>query len=100
MKNFLIFLKCHKANLHISKLNLIFALRKKTKTIIRMKAKVYQFMADGFEDVEALIPVDVLRRGGVDIKAISPFLVVHGGHKKTACKMQAVWGTVMKAISS
>ena len=25
-----------------------------------MKAKVYQFMADGFEDVEALIPVDVL----------------------------------------
>ena len=32
MKNFLIFLKCHKANLHISKLNLIFALRKNTKT--------------------------------------------------------------------
>ena len=36
-----------------------------------MKAKVYQFMADGFEDVEALIPVDVLRRGGVDIKTVS-----------------------------
>ncbi|MBP5570182.1 MAG: DJ-1/PfpI family protein [Prevotella sp.] len=33
--------------------------------------KVYQFMADGFEDVEALIPVDVLRRGGVDIKTVS-----------------------------
>ena len=28
-------------------------------------------MADGFEDVEALIPVDVLRRGGVDIKTVS-----------------------------
>ena len=29
-------------------------------------AKVFQFMANGFEDIEALIPVDVLRRGGVD----------------------------------
>ena len=28
-------------------------------------------MADGFEDIEALIPVDVLRRGGVDIKTVS-----------------------------
>jgi len=34
-------------------------------------AKVYQFMADGFEDIEALIPVDVLRRGGVDITTVS-----------------------------
>lgn len=34
-------------------------------------AKVYQFMADGFEDIEALAPVDVLRRGGVDIKTVS-----------------------------
>ena len=33
--------------------------------------KVYVFLADGFEDVEALIPVDVLRRGGVDIKTVS-----------------------------
>lgn len=34
-------------------------------------AKVFQFMANGFEDIEALIPVDVLRRGGVDIKTVS-----------------------------
>jgi 4-methyl-5(b-hydroxyethyl)-thiazole monophosphate biosynthesis len=33
--------------------------------------KVYMFMADGFEDVEALIPVDVLRRGGVDVQTVS-----------------------------
>ncbi|MDD7317739.1 MAG: DJ-1 family glyoxalase III [Prevotella sp.] len=34
-------------------------------------AKVFQFMANGFEDIEALIPVDIFRRGGVDIKTVS-----------------------------
>ena len=34
-------------------------------------AKVYMFLAEGFEDVEALIPLDVLRRGGVDVKTVS-----------------------------
>ena len=33
--------------------------------------KVYMFLANGFEDVEALIPLDVLRRGGVDVKTVS-----------------------------
>jgi 4-methyl-5(b-hydroxyethyl)-thiazole monophosphate biosynthesis len=33
--------------------------------------KVYMFLAEGFEDVEALIPLDVLRRGGVDVKTVS-----------------------------
>ena len=33
--------------------------------------KVYQFRADGFEDIEALIPLDVMRRGGVEFTTVS-----------------------------
>lgn len=35
------------------------------------KRKVYILLIDGFELVEAMMPVDVLRRGGVDIKTVS-----------------------------
>lgn len=34
-------------------------------------AKVYEFLADGFEEIEGLAPVDILRRGEVDIKTVS-----------------------------
>ena len=36
-----------------------------------MSKKVYIFLADGFEDIEGLTVVDLLRRAGIDIKSVS-----------------------------
>ena len=36
-----------------------------------MSKKVYIFFADGFEDIEGLTVVDLLRRAGIDIKTVS-----------------------------
>ena len=45
-------------------------------------AKVYEFLATGFEDIEALIPLDIMRRSGVDFKTVSVTgsLVVESAH--------------------
>lgn len=34
-------------------------------------AKVYIFLANGFEDIEAIAPLDILRRGGVEVTTVS-----------------------------
>ncbi len=43
---------------------------------------VYLFLADGFEEAEALVPVDLLRRAGIETSTVSmnPDLTVTGGH--------------------
>ncbi len=46
---------------------------------------VYIFLANGFEEMEALATLDVLRRGGVDVKTVSVLYdkFVTGSHKTT-----------------
>lgn len=48
-----------------------------------MNSKAFIFLADGFEDIEALAPADALRRGGVDVELVSisdePFVVSSHG---------------------
>lgn len=48
-------------------------------------SKVYIFLADGFEEIEGLTVVDLLRRAGIDIDmvSISGSLEVLGGHNIT-----------------
>ena len=37
----------------------------------RIMSKVYIFFADGFEDIEGLTVVDLMRRAGIDIETVS-----------------------------
>ena len=56
---------------------------KEKQTInIHNMAKAYEFLANGFEDIEALAPVDILRRGGIKIKTVSigDSLMVESAH--------------------
>ena len=43
---------------------------------------IYVFLADGFEEVEALAPVDIMRRAGLSVKTVSVMTdkVVMGAH--------------------
>lgn len=50
-----------------------------------MKETVLLFLAPGFEEVEAIAPIDILRRGDLDVKlvAVSDKLEVKGAHNVT-----------------
>lgn len=39
--------------------------------INKMDSKVYIFLADGFEELEALAPLDILRRAGFEVETVS-----------------------------
>lgn len=44
--------------------------------------KTYLFLADGFEEIEALATVDLLRRAGIEVETVSinPTVAVRGAH--------------------
>ncbi len=45
---------------------------------------VYLFLADGFEECEALAPLDILRRGGVEVKTVGvDGIYIKGAHNIT-----------------
>ena len=56
---------------------------------------VFLFLADGFEEIEAVTTIDVLRRGGVEVQVVSigDDLVITGAHH-IAVKADVLFGDV------
>lgn len=59
--------------------------------------KTYLFLADGFEDIEALAVVDILRRGGVEVQTVS---ITDGLEVKSAHGVTVKADTLLKEVLS
>jgi len=59
------------------------------------------FLAEGFEEIEAIATLDVLRRGGIDVRTVSitEDLVVTGAHGQKVAA-DAVWSDVKATTTS
>ncbi|MBQ8046733.1 MAG: DJ-1/PfpI family protein [Prevotella sp.] len=60
-------------------------------------AKIYEFLADGFEIIEALAPVDILRRGGMDVTTVS---IMHRKEVVSAQHLTVVADALFEDIES
>jgi len=52
--------------------------------------RAFVFLADGFEELEAIAPIDILMRGGLDVKVVSLYsdCISTGAHGiPVCCKM-------------
>ena len=57
---------------------------------------VYIFLADGFEEIEAIVPRDILRRGGVDVLTVG----VTGDVVESAYGLKVETDTTIENIST
>ena len=53
--------------------------------------KIYLFLADGFETVEALAPVDVMRRAGIEVVTVS----IMGRKEVVSAQDVTVWADTL-----
>lgn len=56
---------------------------------------VYIFLADGFEEIEAIVPRDILKRGGVEVKTVG----VTGGIVESAYALQIKPDTTIENVN-
>ncbi len=64
--------------------------------------KAFVFLADGFEEIEAIGTIDILRRGGVEVTTVSitDNLIVTGAHQISVTADATLAGTVLQGADA